>query len=147
MSGELLCFPPDEHALASFTPLCPFSRNVEGSSTMINSGVPSCFGALLALCSWRGHVTFPRPGLLLCTRSRQELPALLASSGSSHPRPSGHSWPKPPVAPPEAARKHGILHQTILTNNIFCSLPKSLICLPRALADGSVKRPHWHLRC
>lgn len=75
-------------------------------------------------------------------RAGQWPPASPASPGRSHQRPSEHSSLKPFAA----SRKHGVLHQTFLANRIFCSPPNGLICLPCALADGLVRRPHWFLR-
>lgn len=48
--------------------------------------------------------------------------------------------------PPAASRTPRILHQAVLANRIFRSRPHSLICLPRALADGLAERPPGCLR-
>lgn len=60
------------------------------------------------------------------------------------PEPSGTPW-SPSAELPAASRKHGLLHQSILANHLFCFLSSSLIGLPCALADGLGKRPWWCL--
>lgn len=127
----------------SLSTQCPSSGNEEGAASMTNSAAMARLCHRPALRSQRDQLTSLGRRVLIC--------ALMGNSYLPHrqlweltPEPIGTPW-TPSAELTAASRKHGLLHQSILANHLFCFLPSSLIGLPCALADGLGKRPRWRL--